>query len=198
MSRIVTLLTGYFGVGGNIFVSCIFLVLALLGVVVALYGRGVMIWLVSFVLAAIGILAGAMVGLLIFNSFILMLICAVFGGTAMLLAGRYVKSIGYFISMFFLAFFIAYVITSDMQITNTRITENTMLLIDLVIGFVTGLLAVIRSKYIVTLITSAAGGMIASISIMALSGSYFADWKMWLLAIIIAVLGVVMQLRRQN
>ena len=170
MSRVVTLLTSSFGVGGNIVVSCIFILLCLFGILVAVRGKWVMIWLVSFMLA------GAMAGLLIFNSFILMLICAIMGGTSMLLVGRYVKSIGYFISMFFLAFFISYVITSEMQITNTRITENTLLLFDLVVGL--------------------AGGMITSISILVLLGSYFADWKMWLIAIAVSIFGFVMQIRR--
>lgn len=196
MSRVVTLLTSSIGVGGNIFVSCIFILLCIFGILVAVRGQEVMIWLVSFMLASIGIIAGAMVGLLIFNSFILMLVCAIIGGTSMLLVGRYVKSVGYFISMFFLAFFISYVITSEMQITNTRITENTLLLFDLVIGLVVGLLAIIKSKFIVTLITSVSGGMITSICILVLLGSYFADWKMWLIAISVSVFGFVMQVRR--
>ena len=196
MSRVVTLLTSSFGVGGNIVVSCIFILLCLFGILVAVRGKWVMIWLVSFMLASIGIVAGAMAGLLIFNSFILMLICAIMGGTSMLLVGRYVKSIGYFISMFFLAFFISYVITSEMQITNTRITENTLLLFDLVVGLAVGLLSVIKSKFIVTSITSVSGGMITSISILVLLGSYFADWKMWLIAIAVSIFGFVMQIRR--
>lgn len=196
MSRVVTLLTSSIGAGGNIFVSCIFILLCVFGILVAVRGQEVMIWLVSFMLASIGIIAGAMVGLLIFNSFILMLVCAIIGGTSMLLVGRYVKSVEYFISMFFLAFFISYVITSEMQITNTRITENTLLLFDLVIGLVVGLLAIIKSKFIVTLITSVSGGMITSICILVLLGSYFADWKMWLIAISVSVFGFVMQLRR--
>ena len=191
MSHIVDFFTSRFGSGGNIIVGIIFLAMA----VIALRGRQIMVWLVGFCGLCLGILFGAAAGLLIFDSFIIMLITAFAGGMLLLLLVKYVKSIGYFIGIGALGFFIAFTVTSELYIDSTRITENTLLLADLVAAIIMGILAAIQSKYIISVITAAAGGMIASISILALFGKYFADWKMWFLALVIAVFGMVMQVR---
>ena len=195
MARIVGFFNGHFGIGGSIFTGLIFLQVAVRGLIIAIRGRQVLIVLVGFCAAAVGMLAGAMAGLLIFDSLIVMVIFAAIGAAALLLLIHYVRSVGYFISIFALSFFIAYVITSEMYITSTRITESTLLLADLLIGFIMGILAAVKSKYTVSAITSAAGGMISSISILALFGCYFADWKMWLISIAIASFGMYTQIK---
>lgn len=195
MSHLVDFFTGKFGTGGNIIVALIFIALALVGLIIALRGRQVMVLLSGFCGTVVGILGGAMVGLLCFDSFILMMVLAFLGGVALLLLLHYVKSVGYFISISALSFFISYVITSDMYITSTRITSETLLLLDLVIGITMGILAAIKSKYLVSVVTSASGGMIAAISIMVVFGCYFSDWRTWLLAFVIAVFGMYTQIR---
>lgn len=195
MSHVVDFFTGRYGASGNIMVSIIFLAMAVLGVVIATHGRGAMIWLVSICGMIVGILGGAMTGLLVFDSFILMLLFAVAGGALLLLLVKFVKSFGYFIGIGALGFFLAFTITSAMYTTNTRITENTILLIDMAAGIVMGLLAAIKSKYIVSVITAGAGGVIASVSILALFRFYFADRKTWIIALMIAVIGMIVQIR---
>lgn len=195
MSRIVDFFTGTFGASGSIIVGIIFIILAVAGILIAVRGRQIMYGLVVFSGLCIGILTGAAAGLLLTNSFIVMVVTAFAGGAALLVLLKYVRSVGYFLGIGALGFLIAYIITSELYIDSTRITENTLLLVDLIAGLITGVLAAIRSKYIVSVITSAAGGMISSISILALFGAYFADWKMWLLSLVIAVLGMIMQIR---
>lgn len=195
MSRIVDFFTTKFGAGGSIIVALIFLALAALGVCIALRGRQMMVWIVSFCGMLVGILGGAMVGLLCFNSFILMLVFAFMGGVGLILLVHFVKSVGYFIGIGALSFCIAYIITSDMYIASTRITESTLLLLDLVIGFIMGILSAIRSKYMVSVVTAIAGGVIAAISILAMFGSYFSDWKTWIIALGIATFGMITQIR---
>ncbi|MGN0182006.1 MAG: hypothetical protein ACI4DP_06300 [Candidatus Ornithomonoglobus sp.] len=195
MSHVVDFFTGRYGASGNIIVSIIFLAMTILGVVIATHGRGAMIWLVSVCGMIVGILGGAMIGLLVFDSFLLMLLFAVAGGVLLLLLVKFVKSFGYFIGIGALGFFLAFTITSAMYTTNTRITENTILLIDMAAGIIMGLLAAIKSKYTVSVITAAAGGVIASVSMLALFRFYFADLKTWIIALIIAVIGMIVQIR---
>lgn len=195
MSHVVDFFAGRYGASGNIIVSIIFLAMMILGVVIATHGQGAMIWLVSICGMIVGIMGGAMAGLLIFDSFLLMLLFAAAGGVILLLLVRFVKSFGYFIGIGALGFFLAYTITSEMYTTNTRITENTILLIDMAAGIIMGMLAAIKSKYTVSVITAASGGVIASVSILALFRSYFTDWKTWIIALIIAVAGLAVQIR---
>lgn len=193
MSHIVDIFTEAFGAGGNVIVGIVFIITALLGVLIALRGKQVMMWIVGFCAAVIGILGGAAFGLLVFDSFIIMLITAFIGGTALLLLVRFVKSLGCFIGMGALGFLIAFIITSELYIDSTRITESTLVFFDLIAGVIVGILAAIRSDFIVTVITAAAGGMITSISVLALFGVYFADWRMWLIAAATAVFGGAVQ-----
>ena len=195
MSHIVDFFNETFGSGGNIIVGIVFIITALLGVLIALRGRHVMNVIVGFCAASVGIVGGAAFGLLVFDSFIIMLITAFIGGTALLLLVKFVKSVGYFIGIGALGFLIAFIVTSEMYIDSTRITESTLVFFDLIAGVILGILAAWRSKYIVTVITAAAGGMIAAISILALFGVYFADWRMWMLAALTAVFGAVVQFR---
>lgn len=195
MSHLVDFFTARFGSGGNVIVGLIFLVAALLGVLIALKGRQIMVLVVGFCAVSVGILCGAAFGLLTFDSFIIMLITAFIGGTALLLLVKFVKGVGYFIGIGALTFFIAFVITSELYIDSTRITENTLVFFDLIAGVVMGILAAFRSKYLVTAITAIAGGLITSISVLSLFGVYFADWRMWCLALVIAVFGVFMQIK---
>ena len=195
MSHVVDFFTSRFGAGGSVMVGIIFIIAALLGILITLRGQQVMVWLVSFFAAASGIMGGAALGLLAFDSFIVMLITAFLGGTALLLLVRFVKSVGYFIGLGVLGFFIAFTITSELYIDSTRITENTLVFFDLLAGFILGILAAVRSKYIVMVITAAAGGLITSISVLALFGVYFADLRMWLSAAVITAAGIFVQLR---
>lgn len=198
MSHVVDLFTDRFGAGGSVMAGMIFIAAALLGIVITLRGRQVMVWLVAFCAAAAGIIGGAAFGLLVFDSFTVMLITAFLGGTALLLLVRFAKSVGYFIGIGVLGFFIAFTVTSELYIDSTRITESTLVFFDLIAGFILGILAAVRSKYIVTVITAAAGGLITSISALALFGVYFADLRMWISAAVITAAGIAVQLRQDE
>ena len=195
MSHIVDFFNSHFGAGSSIIIGIIFVALAIMGAIVAFRGRQAMVWLVSFCAGFAGVLAGAMVGLIVFDSFIIMLIMAFLGGIALILLVRFVKGVGYFIGISCLSFLLAYIVTSEMYITNPKITQSTLLILDLIIGFAGGIMSIINSKYIVSAVTSAAGGMISAISILVLFGYYFADWKMWLLALAIAGSGMLVQIK---
>lgn len=193
MSHIVDLFYNQFGAGGNVMVCALFILCSVLGLLIAMKGRRIISGVVGFFAAVIGITAGAMSGLLIFDSFIIMLAGAFVGGVVLLLIVKFFDSVGYFIGIGSLAFFIAFTVTSELYISNTRITENTLILIDLIIGIIVGIFAAVKSKYLVTIITAAAGGMITSISFLAVCGVYFADFRMWGLAVLIAVIGFIVQ-----
>lgn len=195
MSRVVYFFNSHMSRGGGIIAAFIFFALAVLGIIITFRGRGAMVWLVGVCAAAVGILAGAMAGLLVFDSLIIMLIMAFAGGTILILLVRFVKAVGYFIGIGVLGFVIAYILTSEMYVSNTKITEQTLLAVDILAGLIMGVLSLIRSKYIVSLVTSAAGGMITSISLLALFGFYFADWKTWLLAAVISIAGMMVQIK---
>ena len=193
MSHIVDIFTEAFGAGGSVIVGIRFIITALLGALTALRGRQVIMWIVGFFAAGVGILGGAAFGLLVFDSFIIMLITAFLGGAALLLLVRFVKGLGRFIGMGALGFLIAFIITSELYIDSAKITENTLVFFDLIIGVLLGILAAVNSDIVVTLITAAAGGMVMSISVLALFGVYFADWRMWILAAVAAVFGAAVQ-----
>ncbi len=195
MIHIIEILFKTFGAGGNIVVGIVFFIMTILGMIIAMRGRRVMTWLVSACGMIIGILAGAMVGIMVFYSFVLMLVFAVIGGVLMLLLLKYLKGLGYFIGIGLLSFFLAFVMTSEMYITNTKITENTLLLIDLVIAVGMGILSVMKSKFFISFITATSGGMITSISVLGLFGYYFSDWKTWTIAILVAALGLYVQIK---
>lgn len=193
MSNILDILTRNFGMQGDKVMTVILAVMTVFGVIVTLAGRRVMVWLVSVCGMLAGMIAGAMIGLLIFDSFIIMIILALLCAAAMaVLIGR-TKRFGYFIGMTCLSFFTAYIITSDMCASNAQLTEGTLVLIDMIIAVVSGLLAAVRSRYVVSFITSVSGGMIVSISVLALMGAYFSDWRTWTLAAIAAAAGMCVQ-----
>lgn len=194
MSHVVDFFYKQFGAGGNLIVSALFVLCSVLGLLIAMKGRNIISGVVGFFAAAIGIITGAMVGLLIFNSFIIMIAAAFIGGVILLLTVKFFDSVGYFIGIGSLTFFIAFTVTSELYISNTRITENTLILIDIIIGIIVGIFAAVKSKYTVTVITAAAGGMITSISFLAVFGVYFADFRMWGLALLIAVIGFIVQI----
>ena len=62
------------GAAGTAVAAVIFLALTVLGVVIAMKGRETMIWVVSVCALVFGTLAGAMIGILVFNSIIIMII----------------------------------------------------------------------------------------------------------------------------
>lgn len=194
MIHVVDFFTRTFGVGGNVLVAFIFFAMAILGVIIAMRGRGAMVWIVSVCGFLVGLFIGAMIGILVFNSLIMMIILASVFGVLLLFGVRTVKSIGYFVGIATLSWFLAFVITSEMNVTGTRITKNTLLFIDMAIGVIMGFLAALRSKYIVTIVTALAGGVMASICTFAIFGSYFADLKMWITAGAVALLGIVVQI----
>ncbi len=195
MINVVDFFTHNFGLGGNVLVAFIFLAMAVLGVIIAMRGRGAMVWIVSVCGFIVGILVGAMLGILVFNSLIMMIILAAVGGVLLLYGVRTAKSIGYFVGIGTLSWFLAYIITSEMYVTNTSIDENTLLFIDMAVGIVMGFLAALRSKYIVSVVTAVAGGLLASISTLAIFGNYFADAKTWTIAGAIALLGIMVQIK---
>ena len=182
---------GSIGIAGTISL----IVLAVLGVLIAIRGRQAMVWVVGVCATAVGILAGAMAGLLIFNSFILMIIFAIAGGVGLVLLVRYVKAPAYFIGIGVLSFLIAYIVTSEMIHSSAKLPESTLLAADMVIGMIMGALSLIQSKYMVSVITSVSGGMITSVCVMTLLGSYFTDWRTWAIAVAVAVLGMIVQIK---
>ncbi len=194
MIHVVEFFTRHFGIGGNVFAAIIFLVLAILGIVIAMRGRDAMVGIVAVCGFICGIIIGAMIGLLCFDSIILMIILASVGGVLLLYTVRNLKSVGYFIGIGSLSWFLAFVITSQMYVTDESVNENTLLFIDLVIAVVMGFLAAGRSKYIVSVITAVSGGVITSISTLAILGYYFADIKTWIIAAIIALAGFAVQI----
>lgn len=195
MINVVEFFTRNFGVGGNVLVAVIFLAMAVVGVIIAIRGRGAMVWIVSVCGFIVGILAGAMLGILVFNSLIMMIILAAVGGVLLLYGVRSARSIGYFIGIGTLSWLLSYIVTSEMYVTDTGVNENTLLLIDLAVGVFMGFLAALRSKYIVSLVTAIAGGLLASISTLAIFGSYFADGKTWAIAAGVALLGLMVQIK---
>lgn len=176
-------------------VALMFLAMAVVGVIIAVRGRGAMVTIVSVCGFLLGLLGGAMVGILCFDSLIAMIVLAAVGGVVLLFTVRNVKSIGYFIGIGSLSWFLAFVITSEMYVTDAKITENTLLFADLVIAVIMGFLAALRSKYTVSVVTSLAGGVMTSISILAMLGNYFADAKTWIIAGVVAVVGFIAQTR---
>ena len=194
MIHIVDFFTHTFGAGGSIIVAVIFFALAILGVIIAMRGRGAIDRIVGICSWATGTLSGAMLGLLCFNSLILMIILAAVGGVLLLYTVKNAKGIGYFIGIASLGWFLAFVITSEMNITDARFTENTLLFIDLVIGLGLGLLAALRSKYLVSVITAASGGVITAISTLAMIGYYFADTRTWVVSAAVALAGFAVQI----
>lgn len=194
MIRIIEFFYKTFGSSGDVFVGIMFFLMTILGVVIALKGRQVMTFLVSLCGVAVGILAGAMFGLLVFDSFILMLIFAIIGGILLVLLMRYVKGLVYFIGISALSFFLAFVMTTETYETNTHITESTLLLMDLIIAVFMGVLSLVKSRYIIAFVTSMSGGMMASIGIFGFFGHYFSDWRTWTIAIMIAVFGMCIQI----
>ena len=195
MIRLVELCKAQFGASGSIVAAVVFLLLSVIGAVIAFRGRDAMVWLVGVCAATVGVIAGAMLGLLVFDSFIIMLITAFLGGVISILLVRYVKFVGYFIGIGTLSFFLARTVSSEMYTANTKITSETLLAIDLLIGMVMGVLATIRSKYLISLITAAAGGMITSICFLAMLGFYFVDLKAWILAGAVALGGMLVQIK---
>lgn len=194
MIHIVDFFTGMFGVGGNIISGLIFLLLAVLGVVIAIRGCGAMVWIVSICGFLVGILIGAMIGILVFNSLIMMIILAAVGGVLLLYGVRHTKSIGYFVGIGSLSWLLAYIITNEMYVTDTHVSQNTLLFIDMAVGLTMGFFAALRSKYIVSVVTALAGGMLTSIATLSIFGNYFADAKTWTIAAAAAVLGFMVQI----
>ena len=194
MIHVVDFFTYNFGVGGNVLVAFLFLAMAIVGVIIAMRGRGAMVWIVGVCGFLVGILLGAMLGILVFNSIIMMIILAAIGGVLLSYGVRAVKSIGYFVGIATLSWFLAFIITSETYTTDTRVTENTLLFVDMAVGLIMGFLAALRSKYIVSVVTALAGGVMASICTLAIFGNYFADAKTWVIAGAVALLGFMVQI----
>lgn len=194
MVRITEFFYQRFAGAGDIVLGVIFFVLAVFGIVVAVNGKRIMAVLVRVAGAAVGILSGAMAGLLLFDSFILMIVFAVIGGFLIALLLRYAKGVVYFIGMGALGFFLAFAVTSEMYTSNTQMTESSLLLIDLMIAFAMGILSLFKSKYIMAFITAPAGGVMTSVGIFGLFGYYFSDWKTQLTTIVVSLAGICVQL----
>lgn len=194
MIHLVNFCRSSMGAAGTAVSSAIFLALTVLGVVIAIRGRSTMIWLVSVCAFVCGALTGAIIGILAFDSIILMIVLASVCSVLLAVLVRHFKAIGHFLSIGCLGWFLAFVLTSEMNIAGDTMSENTLLFIDLVVGIVMGFMAACRSKFTASFVTAAAGGVIASISALALIGFYFADFKTWILAILIAASGFAVQI----
>lgn len=194
MIHLVEFFTHRFGAMGNIASVVVFLALVVLGLVIAMRGRAVMVGVVAVCGFICGVLAGAMIGLLCFNSIILMVILASVGGVLLLYTVKNIKSVGYFIGIGSLTWFLTFTLTSQMYVTDEAVTENTLLFIDLAAAVVMGILAACRSKYIVSVITAISGGVITAISSLAILGYYFADLKTWIIAGVVAAAGIMVQI----
>ena len=182
------------GFGGSVLIKLIFALLAFAGSIIAIRGRKAMVWLVSVSAFIFGMLLGAMLGILAFNSIILMIILASVCSVLLLVVVKKFKSIGYFIGVGSLGWFLSFIITSDMNVSSEVANENALLFLDLVIGVIMGFMAACRSKYITSVITAASGGIITAISVLALVESYFADEKMWIIAGMVALAGFIVQI----
>lgn len=193
MIHLVNFCRNAMGAAGNAVAALLFVALTVLGIIIAMRGRGTMLWLVSVCAFFCGALMGAMIGILAFNSIIIMIILASVCSVLFVVLVRHVEAVGYFIGIGSLGWFLAFILTSEMNVAGDTINENTLLFLDLVVGIVMGFLASCRFKYTVTLVTAASGGVIASISALGLIGFYFADIKTWIIAIIIAVCGFAVQ-----
>lgn len=194
MVHIVDFLTNQFGIGGTVIAAIISFVLAALGVIVAMRGRGAMEWIVIVCGFMVGVLAGAMIGILCFDSLILMGIFAAVGGVLLLYTVKNAKSVGYFIGIGSLSWLISLIVTSEIYASDASVSENSLLFLDLVIGIVMGTLAACRSKYIVSVVTAIAGGMITAIFTLVILGYYFADTKTWVFAGAVALAGLAVQI----
>lgn len=182
------------GFGGSVLIKLIFALLAFAGIIIAIRGRKAMVWLVSVSAFIFGMLLGAMLGILVFNSIILMIILASVCSVLLLVVVKKFKSIGYFIGVGSLGWFLSFIITSDMNVSSEVANENALLFLDLVIGVIMGFMAACRSKYITSVITATSGGVITAISVLALAESYFADEKMWIIAGMVALAGFIVQI----
>lgn len=195
MINIINAFRDSLGAAGIIVATIVFLALTIVGVIISMRGRGAMIWLVSVSAFFFGLTLGSMIGILVFNSIIIMAVLGSIFAVLLVVVVRHFKSIGYFIGIGTLGWVLAYTVTSEMYISGGGVSENTLLFIDLVIAVVMGIMAACRSKYIVTFITSASGGIITAISALALLGFYFIDIKTWIIAVAVAVLGMLIQFK---
>lgn len=195
MINIINAFRDSLGAAGIIVATIVFLALTIVGVIISMRGRGAMIWLVSVSAFFFGLTLGSMIGILVFNSIIIMAVLGSIFAVLLVVVVRHFKSIGYFIGIGTLGWVLAYTVTSEMYISGGGVSENTLLFIDLVIAVVMGIMAACRSKYIVTFITSASGGIITAISALALLGFYFIDIKTWIIAVAVAVLGMLVQFK---
>lgn len=198
MSHVADFFTNTIGAGYSFVLVILFAAMSVFGLIVAFRGKQTMVWLVGLCAFIVGLLGGAMAGLFIFNKLIIMIVMGIAGGIILSLLVKFVKGIGYFIGICALGFFLAFVITSEMYITDTKITEDTMLLFDIVVGVIMGFLAIIHSKHVTVFITAASGGLLAAIGLMASFGYYFSDWKLWLLALAISTAGALFQLKSSD
>lgn len=183
------------GAAGTAVAAVMFIVLAVLGVVIAMRGRETMMGVVSVCAFLCGMMLGAMVGILVFNSLIIMIILAAVLSVLLMVVVKYFKSVGYFIGISTLGWVLAFLLTSEMKIAPDSISNNTLLFIDLVVGVIMGIMAASRSKITVSLVTAASGAVIAATSSLALIGFYFPDIKTWIIAGIIFITGMVVQIR---
>ncbi len=194
MTGVVDFFTYRFDGGGRVLVALIFFALAILGVIMSTRGRGAMVWIVGVGGFLLGILLGAMAGIMLFNSLIAMTILASVFGVLLLFLVMRVKSIGYFIGIATLSWFLAYIVTSEMYVKDTSVSRNTILFIDMAIGIIMGFLAALRSKYLVSVVTAIAGGLLSAISALAIFGVYFADYRTCLIAGVISAFGLFVQI----
>ncbi|MBR0360663.1 MAG: hypothetical protein IIX21_06110 [Clostridia bacterium] len=195
MIHLVNFCRNTMGAAGTAVAAVLFIIFAVMGVVIAMRGRETMMGVVSVCAFLCGMLLGAMAGILIFNSLIVMIILAAVLSVLLMVVVKYFKSLGYFIGISTLGWVLAFLLTSEMKIAPDGISNNTLLFIDLVVGVIMGIMAASRSKITISLVTAASGAVIAATSSLALIGFYFPDIKTWIIAGIIFVTGMIVQIR---
>ena len=182
----------YMGNVGIVVAKIAFIIITAIGIGITLRGRSTMIWIVSVCSFWSGAIVGAMVGILAFDSIILMIILAAVCAVLMVVVVHHFRSIGYFIGISSLGWLLCRILTSNIS-SDVSLSDNILLFLSLVVAVVMGFMAACRSKYIITFITSISGGIIASVGLLAVFGAYFTDIKTWIVAAVFAAVGILVQ-----
>ena len=192
MINILNFCCNYMGNFGIVIAKIAFIIITAIGVGIAIRGRGTMMWIVSVCSFWFGAIGGAMIGILAFNSIILMIILAAVFAVLMVVVVHHFRSIGYFIGISSLGWLLCRMLVTNIS-SDVTLSDNILLFLTLVVALVMGIMAACRSKYIITFITSISGGVIASMGLLAVFGAYFTDIKTWIVAAVFAAIGIIVQ-----
>ena len=98
---------------GIVVAKIAFIIITAIGIGITLRGRSTMIWIVSVCSFWSGAIGGAMVGILAFDSIILMIILAAVFAVLMVVVVHHFRSIGYFIGIASLGWLLCRILTSN-------------------------------------------------------------------------------------